>query len=95
MADEAIYYMLSRRIPCLQESKPALIALPCPLIYLSTELQQRDRLLDRQIYLNVLNRKEVQATVLYNLDPHGSTVLLLAALLRVSHCFGLYVWICI
>ena len=95
MADEAIYYMLSRRIPCLQESKLALITLPRLLMCLSTELQQRDRLLDRQVYLNILNRKEVRATVLYNLHPQDSIILLLAALLRVSNCFRLYIWTCI
>ena len=30
MPDEEIYYMFSRRIPCLQESEPTLIDLPYP-----------------------------------------------------------------
>jgi hypothetical protein len=58
------------------------------LIYFSTELQQRDRLVDRLVYLDVLNLREIRLTLLHGPRPRTSAILLLAALLRVSDCFG-------
>jgi hypothetical protein len=40
----------------------------------------------------VLNLREVQTTVLLNRRPRASSILLLAALLRVSHCFGFHTY---
>lgn len=48
-----------------------------------TELQQRDRLIDSRIYLNILNRSEVRVVVQPNDHPCPSAILLLASLLRV------------
>lgn len=88
MANEEIYYMFSRRTPSLQQSEPTLIPPSYLLMYFSTELRQQDRLLDRLVYLNVLNIREIRLTLLHNPRPRTSAILLLAALLRVSDCFG-------
>ena len=55
------------------------------------ELQQRDRLLDSQVYLDVLNLREIRTVIQHNPRPRTSAVLLLAALLRVSIYVVLYV----
>ncbi|KAF9777380.1 hypothetical protein BJ322DRAFT_1059306 [Thelephora terrestris] len=60
--------------------------------YLGEKLQQRDRLIDSQVYLKIINRKEVR-TVVNRVGPNpcSSTTLLLASLLRPrSHQFPLH-----
>jgi len=85
MADESVYYVFSKRVPCLRESKDQMCRfslsdeLTCP----STELSQQDRLIDSQTYLKVLNRKEIQIVV-QHAHLCSCTMLLLASLLRVS-----------
>jgi hypothetical protein len=58
------------------------------LIYFSTELHQQDQLRNHLAYLNVLNLREIQLTLLHSPHPHPSAILLLVVLLRVSDCFG-------
>ena len=85
MADESIYYILSRCVLCLRESKSRkILSIICSLTHRLTELQQQDRLFDSQVYLDVLNRTEVRTVVQHNTQPCFSAILLLASLLRVS-----------
>ena len=86
MADESIYYMFSRRIPHLRESKICACHFDVitKLTFHSPELQQRDRLIDSQIYLKVLDCREVRVVVRGSGHPCASAALLLASLLRVS-----------
>jgi hypothetical protein len=84
MADESIYYMFSCRIPCLRESKISMYHFIAPdLTRHPIELQQQDRLVDSQVYLKVLNWREVRTTIQHILRPCPSATLLLASLLRV------------
>jgi len=90
MANESIYYVFSRRIPCLRESEDQInhFVLPGELTCPLTELSQQDRLIDSQIYLKVLNQREVQIVV-QHAHLCSSSPLLLASLLRVSVCSNL------
>ena len=83
--DESIYYMISSRILCLRESKVYVYhSIPPALTHPSTELEQRDRLIDSQIYLKVLNQREVRTVIQLYDHSCPSATLLLASLLRVS-----------
>lgn len=49
---------------------------------LGEKLQQRDRLIDAQVFIKTLNTKEIRTVVNCNRRPCASTILLLASLLR-------------
>lgn len=85
MADESIYHMFSCCVSCLQESKHQIYHFTMSqLTHHLTELQQRDRLFDSQVYLKVLDWREIWVIVQHNPEPCSSAILLLASLLQVS-----------
>ena len=88
MADEPIYYLLSNRAPCLEDSGFYLFYFTFVVSALTcypTELRQRDWLVDMQVYVKIFNIQELRM-IINNVaqNPCASATLLLASLLRVS-----------
>ena len=87
--DQPIYYVFSNRIPNLLQSTSQPHHLSDFQSRLTqsppTELQQRDRLCDSQVYLKVINCSEIRLAIQLAIrKPCDFVILYLASLLRVS-----------
>ena len=88
MSNEAIFYRFSDHILCIDSSKKKLPPLPLPNAISFSELSQQDRLLDSEVYLDIVDRDEIKMVIRLAERPCPFAVLCVAALLRVR-CYSL------